>query len=257
MGFDAHIHLDFPEFDEDRTGVVERARSAGVVRMVLAGTEPQHWDRTARVATTFGFPFTLGVHPWYIDPDASIDAAMAHLACSASAADGLGELGLDFIHARDSGSRERQVAWFRAQLAVARDLERPIVLHAVRCHAELLRLLKRDGCPRAGGMLHAWSGAPEQVAEFLRHGLYLSFDLRTLARASARTLHSMRATPDDRVLLESDAPGRWQGRRTEPADVRSAAHHAADLLGRSFDTIWEQTAQNAERLWGKRASPRP
>jgi TatD DNase family protein len=157
---DAHTHLDFPEFDADRDAVVLRARSVGVARWVICGSRHEHWSETERIAAETGGIAILGVHPW---STAELDAkGLAPWLEDLKQRDlrGIGEIGLDTLH----GGWENQRRGFRDQLAIARERELPVVLHCVRAYPELLALLERDGVPRAGGMMHAWSGPPDQVA---------------------------------------------------------------------------------------------
>lgn len=253
-GFDAHTHLDDPAFDGDRAEVCARARAAGVTDFAIAGADPAHWDRVVRVAAEIGAVATLGLHPWWAGDlsETAIDGIVARLA-GALGSTGLGECGLDHHRARDEGARARQRHALRAQLALARERDVPVILHCVRAHGALLAILRADGIPAAGGFVHAWAGPPDLVQPFLALGLDLSFGSLVARPGAKRARASVVRVPADRLLLETDAPdqplpGRTRG---EPADVVAIATEAATLRGEDPRALLGLAGDNARRQWGR------
>ena len=143
-----------------------------------------------------------------------------------SARAGLGECGLDFAPGRPE--RALQEAVFAAQLAMARDLDRPLAIHCVQAWGRLLALVRQIGLPRAGAMVHGFSGSREVAAELQGLGVHLSF-------SGPGRPGVLAAVAAERLLLETDAPG--QGDR-EPAQVAQAAGPEA-----------AQVQENARRLF--------
>jgi len=238
---DAHTHLDFPAFEADRAAVCARARAKGVGGWVIAGADPTHWGRVERVAAQTGGVAVLGIHPWWSTARADLDELARR------ATHGIGEIGLD----RARGSLAEQEALFRDQLAIARHRDLPVVLHCVRAYPELLRLLRDDGVPSVGGMVHGWNGPAELAAEFVDLGLSLSFGTRLCGNPGRRVRTSVVTVPGDRLLLETDCPDQaLAGRaRGEPVDLLEVARAAAAHRGGDVDALLHTTAVNARRLF--------
>jgi TatD DNase family protein len=258
---DAHTHLDFPEFDPDRDAVLARARAEGVDGFVICGSVHQRWDDTVALAGRIGAIAVLGVHPWSaaeLDPDA-LAPWLADLRGRQLVA--VGEIGLDALWARTDEARANQRRAFRDQLALARERDRPVVVHCVRAYPELLAILERDGAPRAGGMMHAWSGPPDQVERALRLGLHVSFGPMVLRDRARKARQSVPRVPDERLLIETDCPNMLPPGETrgEPAHLPRVAREIAALRGQDVARVAAVTASNARALlWtdSRRAEPR-
>jgi TatD DNase family protein len=243
---DAHTHLDAPAFDADRAAVVARARAAGVETIVVCASDPARWS----FAGTVGDAAFLGIHPWVAaDLD---DAAYAALLddLRGRAAFGVGEIGLDRLHAPTPARWERQVRALRDQLALARERDVPVQLHGVRAWPELLTVVARDGLPRAGGIAHAWSGAPDQAERAVRLGLLVSFGPLVLHDRARKARQSAAVVPRDRLLVETDSPdGRPPGAaRGEPADLPRVVAALAALRGEAAADVGAATARTFGRL---------
>lgn len=253
MSFDAHTHLDFPAFDADRDAVCARARQAGVTGWVIAGADPAHWDRVRAVAQQTGGVVALGVHPWWsiqID-EAHEDTLLQQLREAPPAA--IGETGLDHLRARNAEHRQRQRTSFRKHLALARELNRPVVLHIVRAYTEALQILRHDGLPEAGGMVHRWSGKHTQARQAAMMGLHVSFGPELLTRGPLK--EAVKHVPSDKLLFETDAPdvpieGRQRG---EPADIGHVIAEAARRRRADPAELAAVSEANARRLFGLEA----
>jgi TatD DNase family protein len=165
----------------------------------------------------------------------------------------IGELGL---HATGKAPPERlqqQERAFRAQLALARQLDLPLVLHVVRTHAEVLRILKSDGVPRAGGVVHSYSGSAELVADYVRLGLHLSFAGPVTYPDAHRVQAAARAVPAARLLVETDAPDQtpWARRPApcEPAFLPDIVQALAAHRGTTPAELARFTDSNARQLF--------
>lgn len=248
---DAHTHLDFAVFDGDRAEVVRRARAAGVRSWIVCGSDHEDWDRTVRIADETGGVALLGVHPW--SAAALDDDALAPFLADLARRDlvGIGEIGLDVPHAPDDVARENQRRALRAQLALARDRDLPVVIHCVRAYPELLAILERDGLPRAGGMMHAWSGHPDQVGRALALGLYVSFGPMVMFDRAKKARASVPLVPEERLLVETDCPNmRPPGEaRGEPAFLPRVVAELARLRGGEPDALARVTSRNLLRLF--------
>ncbi len=250
--FDAHTHLDFPEFDRDRAEVCARARGAGVSAWVVAGADPALWPRVRRVAEETHGVAVLGVHPWFVDEHWA--SRVDELA--GSSVSGLGETGLDWLHARAPEERARQLACLRAHLALARERDLPVTVHCVRAHAVLADLLKSDGTPAAGLIVHGWTGPLAGAQQLARLGATISIGPRVTDRRARRCRESAAGLPLDRLVIETDCPDAplAPGRRGEPADLIAVAATVASLRGIPPAEVIRATSAAARRLWP--AAPR-
>ena len=252
MSFDAHTHLDFPALDPLRDAVVKDARVAGISGWVIAATEPKHWDRVIRIARETGGTPLLGIHPWWAQ-EYSTEQLQSHLAALSNRCPrhGLGEIGLDYVRARPGEERDQQMRVFRAQLALAREIDRPVAIHCVRAHSDLLHTLKTDGLPKAGGMLHGWSGGPQYVASALALGLFISFGPSLLNPKRRKVRESALLVPTARTCLETDSPDQPLNGKTLGTlqDLHAVAIGLAQLRKEPVDALWSQCGDNAQTLW--------
>lgn len=259
---DAHCHLDLPAFDADRAAVWARARAAGVSRALVPAVRPDTWAATLACALPGERSVALGVHPHALRdlPRAALDRGLAELAATVRAhrdrVVAIGECGLDasLDPAVVDPMLQRQV--FLAQVAVAAELDLPLVLHVVRAHALALTLLQSARLPSRPGMVHAYSGGPDLVRAWTALGFHLSFG-GSVTRPRARApVDSAKAVPDERLLIETDAPDQIatgvarDGRRGEPADVAVVAEAVAKVRGRSLEDVAVRTTANAAALFG-------
>jgi TatD DNase family protein len=248
---DSHCHLDDKQFDPDREQVIERALAAGVERMMAIGTGsgPPDLEAGLRLARQHDFIYaTVGVHPH----DAAKATPETFAAMEALAAGkkvlAIGEIGLDYHY--DFSPRDVQRDAFVAQLELAAKVGKTIVIHTREAWDDTLRLL-REHWP-GGGIMHCFSGGPEEARQALDLGFYLSFG-GVLTFPKAETLReAARLAPEDRLLLETDAPYLApvpkRGKRNEPAFMLETARRLAEVRGAAPERMAEQTWANFERL---------
>jgi TatD DNase family protein len=205
-GYDVLTHLDSPKYAGSLDVICDRARAVGVRRWCIAGANPERWRHVRSTAHATQAQWAVGVHPWW-----SADASAQQLAEWMQTLDQLdppavGEIGLDHLRGPSPAQRSRQIQALRTQLAWARERDRPVILHCVRALPELLHLLQRDGLPKRGGLLHAWSGPADLVAAYLDVGLHISFGPGLLRNSAHKIRASAREVPAHRLLLETDCP---------------------------------------------------
>ena len=254
--FDAHCHLDL--FDGDPAAAWAAARTAGVRGAVLAGVDPPGWAAQAALAAALpGLAVTFGVHPWTA-ADARDEDEDGLLAALDAALDGdprpvgLGETGLDWGRRCVKATRPRQERMFRAQLALARARDLPVVLHVVAAQGRALEIVRADGLPAAGGMIHRYSGSKELVPVWVAAGLHLSLSPAVLH--SPRLAQAARRVPADRLLVETDAPDALPasagGDDVEMDALPRVVAAVAAARGASPAEIAALTERNARRLFG-------
>jgi TatD DNase family protein len=249
---DSHVHLADPAFDDDRADTVERARSAGALALVCIGESLDAARRAGDLAARHpGFCFhTAGVHPHdAADFDASRDLAgiRAELARGAVA---VGECGLDYHY--DHSPRERQRDAFAAQLALAAEQARPVVVHTREAEDDTRAMVSDAGRAGVRGVLHCFTGSHALARAALDVGWLVSFSgIVTFRKWDDDEL--VRLVPDDRLLVESDAPYLapvpHRGRRNEPSYVPLTIERVAAIRHASPDALAGITAANARHLF--------
>ena len=200
---DAHCHYQFAEVPY---AAVELARSEGVGYAVINGSSPADWADVAALAVRDprNLP-SFGLHPWDVPaaPAGWLDELRRVLLAHPAA--GVGEMGLDrWIEGFDPDAQE---AAFRAQLALAVELDRPLTIHCVRAIGPLMDILRSAAPPRRGFLLHSWNGPVELVPELARLGAYFSFSAHHFPERKAHLrVQFAAAIPPERILVETDAP---------------------------------------------------
>ena len=250
--FDTHAHLHVPEFAEDLAAVLERARAAGVQRLVTIGTDVA--TTAAAIALAEGDEriwATAGLHPHdAADADEEAFAEIERLARHPRVV-AVGEIGLDFF--RNLSPPDVQERTFRRLLALARRLGKPAVMHCRDAHAETLAILEEERVSEVGGIMHCFSGDVAIARRCLDAGLLISL-AGPVTYKNARALPDVaRFVPGDRLVIETDCPylppQQHRGHRNEPAYLALTAARIAALRGEALDTLGPQMSANARRLF--------
>ncbi len=258
---DSHCHLDDEQFASDRGETIERAVTSGVEIMLAIGTNdgPPDLEPAIRLADTFEPVYaTVGVHPHSAAQaeDRTFDDLRALLRHPKVLA--IGEIGLDYHY--DFAPRERQQEVFIEQMRIAREFRKPIVIHTREAWDDTFALLRAHWTP-AGlpGIMHCFTGGPEEARISLDLGFFLSFGgVVTFPKAVANQ-EAARIVPLGRLLVETDAPYLapvpHRGKRNEPAFVVHTARKIAELRGISFEEAGASTSANFRRmLMGEKVS---
>jgi TatD DNase family protein len=253
--FDTHAHLHFPDFDADRDAMLERARDAGVTRIVTIGTEPESSRAAVAMAARQAAVWaTVGIHPHdAAEGDAAALAEIERLAAEPRVV-AVGEIGLDYF--RNLSPREDQHRVFRALLGTARRARKPVVVHCREAHDDVLRILDEERVADVGGIMHCFSGDVAVARRCLDLGLLLSL-AGPVTYPNARALPDVaRFVPADRFVIETDCPflppQGYRGKRNEPAYLALTAARVAELRGERLEALAERTTANACALLGLR-----
>ena len=249
--FDTHAHLHFPEFAGDLAAVLERARIAGVRRMLTIGTNVE----TSRAAVTLAAReadvwAAVGIHPH--DAAEADDPALAEIERLAGEPRvvAIGETGLDFF--RNLSPRDAQERGFRAQLALARRVRKPVLVHCRDAHEETLALLAEERVGTTGGIMHCFSGDVAVARRCLDLGLLISL-AGPVTYPKARALPDVaKFVPGDRLVVETDCPflppQPYRGKRNEPAYLAITAARVAELRGEPLEVLAGRMAENGRTL---------
>jgi TatD DNase family protein len=255
---DSHCHLDFPDFADDLDGVVARAAEAGVERMTTISTRVAEAGRLRAIAERFpSVYFTVGTHPHHAAEEPETDAAAIRALAAHPKCVGIGEAGLDYHYNYAPPDVAKQV--FRAQIALARELKLPLVIHAREADDDVAAILRDEmGQGAFKAVLHCFTSSRSLAEVGLALGLYVSFSGVLTFKNSADLRALARDIPLDRLLVETDAPYLapvpHRGARNEPAFVVDTAHVLAEAKAVDFATLAAATRANTLRLFSKIAA---
>ncbi|VEP15233.1 D-aminoacyl-tRNA deacylase [Hyella patelloides LEGE 07179] len=251
---DTHVHINFDVFQGNLSSLEQRWREAGVVHLVHSCVEPKEFQGIQSLADKFPeLSFAVGLHPLDVDRWTEKTASQIKtLASSDSRVVAIGETGLDFYKANNY---QKQKLALESQLAVARELNKPVIIHCREAAPQLKEIIENFQRERGvvRGVMHCWGGTPEETAWFLDLGFYISFSGTVTFKKAKQIKESATIVPQDRLLIETDcpflAPVPKRGKTNEPSFVKYVAQQLADLRGISLEELAQQTTSNACRLF--------
>ena len=252
MIFDTHAHYDSGAFNADREELLASMPSKGVGLILDPGCE----ERSSRAALALAekYPFVyaaVGVHPEDMEGMTSdtletIRSLARHEKCVA-----IGEIGLDYYW--DDMHKTEQKELFAAQLALAEDLDLPVIVHDREAHADCMEITGRF--PKARGVFHCFSGSAEMAKELLRRGSwYLGFDGPVTYKNARKAIEVLEIVPPERILVETDSPYMspvpLRGKRNDSSNLVYIIQKIAEIKGMTPQQIERITWENGKRLFG-------
>jgi len=252
---DTHAHLDDERFHADRLDVLNRARQAGLCRIITVATTATSSSQSIALAEKHALlSATVGIHPNHAAEVSPGDWDEVVRLAPRTQVVGIGETGLD--RHWDRTPFPQQEDYFARHLQLARLHKKPVIIHGREADADIVRMLREDFDQHGPvhGVMHSFAGAGETAQACLQMGLYISF-AGMLTYKNAANLRELAATiPLDRLLVETDspylAPVPMRGKRNEPAFVAHTAACLAEALALDVNVLAEATTNNARRLFG-------
>ena len=248
---DTHTHLDFPDFDPDRSELLAQSRTLGVRRMVVLGVFEGNWQRVwDLVQSDPDLHAAIGLHPVYLEQHRPEDLTalgdwLTRLAGHRQLC-AVGEIGLDYFI--ESLDRQRQQTLFEAQLRLAVDFNLPALIHVRRSHAAVIATLKRIKLPRAG-IIHAFAGSREEAREYIKLGYKLGLGGAPTWPQALRMHRVLADLPLETVVLETDAPdmapSMFPGVRNTPAHLPAICEAIAELMNVTPQQLAQASTANA------------
>jgi TatD DNase family protein len=252
---DSHAHIDFPQFDEDREAMLERASAAGVKTILAIGTGPgpEKLDAAIPYAESHDWIYTsVGIHP-----HEAKEVTPAHLETLARLSNhpkviAWGEIGLDYYY--DHSPREVQQRVFREQMELARAARLPLIIHCRDAWSDCLDILEEAWKPSGfGGILHCFTSTIEDARRGLDMGFLISFTGNLTFPKAQKIRDVAKDVPLENILIETDspylAPQPMRGKRNEPAYVAEVAKALANVRNLGTEETAELTAGNFRRFF--------
>jgi TatD DNase family protein len=253
MLVDSHCHLDY--FEKELDAVVDRARAAGLSRMVTISTWMSKFPGIRSIAERFDDVFcSVGTHPHHADKEEDVTVADLVAATKHAKVVAIGEAGLDYHY--DNSPRDAQERGFRRHIAAARETQLPLVIHTREADEDTAAILEEETVKgEFPFVLHCFTGGEELARRGVALGGYVSFSGILTFKTSDHLRKIAAMLPEDRILVETDAPYLaplpWRGKKNEPSYVVETAKVLAEARGVSPVRIGEITTANFHRLFSK------
>ena len=252
MLFDTHAHYDDDQFDEDRAEVLRSLAEHGVGLVVNPSVTAENAKTVLAMAEEYPFLYAaVGVHPencaHYDEEElARLKELAKHPKCVA-----IGEIGLDYYW-EENPPREFQQRVFREQMALARELKLPVIVHDREAHADSLSIVKEF--PEVKGVFHCFSGSAEMARELLALGWMISFTGVVTYKNARKAVEAAAVIPLDRLMLETDSPYMspvpCRGKRNDSRHLIHIAEKLAEIKGVSAEELIRITTENGRRFFG-------
>ncbi|MFT7667656.1 MAG: TatD DNase family protein [Planctomycetota bacterium] len=247
---DTHSHIFWKDFDGEREAVIERARKAGVDRMLVVGTDLETSKQCFELCDGIvGLFPTAGIHPH--DAEGVSDEMRAEIErmCRREECVAVGETGLDYF--KEFSPRADQQRNFRWHIELANELNKPVIVHSRDAHEDTVKLLSEGKAKQ--GVMHCYTMGPEELTAYLELGFYISFSGVVTYPKNDANREAAALVPLDRLLVETDCPflspqGK-RGKRNEPALIVETLKRVAEVRGANIEELAQATSANATRLF--------
>lgn len=251
MLFDTHAHYDDESFDADRDAVLTALPEQGVCLILNPGCDVESSRKAVRYAAAYPHVYAaVGIHPENCGGCTAGDLDAIRALAQLPKTVAIGEIGLDYYWA-ENPPRDFQQQVLRQQLALARELALPAIIHDREAHADTLAIVREF--PGVTGMFHCFSGSPEMARELLKMDWYLGFDGPVTYKNARRAPEVAAVTPLDRMLIETDSPYMtpvpYRGRRNDSGYVHLVAEKLAEWKGVTPEEMARVTTENGKRLF--------
>lgn len=252
MLFDTHAHLNAVQYEQDLEEVIQRAKDEGVSHIVVVGFDRPTIKRAMELTESYDFIYAaVGWHP--VDAIDMTDEELAWIKELASHPKvvALGEMGLDYYW--DKSPKEVQKEVFRKQIALAKEVKLPIIIHNREATADILEILKEENAHEVGGIMHCFSGSLEVARQCMDMNFYISFGGPVTFKNAKKPKEVAAAIPLEYLLIETDCPyltpHPFRGKRNEPSYVKYVAEKIAELRELTFEEVAHITTENAKKIF--------
>lgn len=252
MLIDTHTHIDLDNFKDHFDEVLKTAQEYNVGKMIIPGVEPNGFERIIKLCEQHENLYgAIGIHPEEINSynQNSVELIKKYLKHPKVVA--VGEIGLDYYW--DKSQIERQKEIFEEQIYIAKEANKPIIVHDREAHLDSFEILKKTNANEVGVVMHCFSGSPEFAMECVKEGFYIALGGVTTFKNAKKAKEVAKIVPLDKLLIETDAPYMtpvpYRGKENQPAYVKFVAEEIAKLRNISFEEVEKATTNNACKLF--------
>ena len=251
MLFDTHAHYDDPQFDSDRTELLTALPAEGVSLVLNPGCDPESSAKAVAMAQQYPHIYAaVGWHPENCAPFSEEGFSRLRELARQPKVQAIGEIGLDYYWA-ETPPKAQQQRVFRRQMALAQELDLPVIVHDREAHGDSLAIVREF--PQVTGVFHCYSGSVETAQELVKLGWMLSFTGVITYKNARKALEVLEAIPLERIMIETDspymAPVPCRGKRNDSRLVRYVAQKLAEIKGISEEEAITATRENGKRFF--------
>lgn len=253
MIFESHAHYDDKAFDEDRESLLSAMRENGIAYIVNVGASLESTETT--IALTRKYPFiygAAGVHPNETGALNEENFVWLEQQCRQLKVAAVGEIGLDYYW--DKPSRETQKKWFERQLDLAREVQKPVIIHSRDAAKDTYDIMTAKNASEIGGVIHCYSYSADMALDYVKMGFYIGIGGVVTFKNARKMKEVAEAVPLERILLETDspylAPAPYRGKRNSSLYLPLIAKELSQIKGIDYEQVVRQTCENAKRLFG-------
>ena len=252
MLFDTHAHYDSRQFNADREEVLSGLKEQGVSLVVNPGCDIPTSRMAVAIAEKHPFVYAaVGFHPEELDGAELSDLEEIRALAAHEKVVAIGEIGLDYYWVKDEEGRKKEQDFFRAQLALAEELDLPVIVHDREAHGDTLAIVKEY--PNVKGVFHCYSGSVEMAEELVKMGWMISFTGVLTYKNARKSVEVAEAVPMERLMVETDAPYMapepHRGKRNDSGYVVHTCRKLAEIKGLSLEECARITRENGCRLF--------
>ena len=260
MLFDTHAHYDSRQFNADRDEVLSSLPAQGVSLVVNPGCDIPTSRMAVAIAEQYPHVYAaVGFHPEELAEAQLADLDEIRRLAAHEKVVAIGEIGLDYYWVKDEEGRKKEQDFFRAQLALAEELDLPVIVHDREAHGDTLAIVKEF--PNVRGVFHCYSGSAEMAKELVDMGWMISFTGVLTYKNARKAVEAAEVIPMDRLMVETDAPYMapepCRGRRCDSSLVVHTCRRLAEIKGISLEECAKITAENGRRFFGIPATETP
>ena len=250
MLFDTHAHMDDRAFDEDREALLTKLPEQGIGLLMNPGCSLASSRNAVALAERYDYIYAaVGSHPDAADEVNDQVLAEYQALCKHEKVLAIGEIGLDY-HYEDI-PRERQQAAFRAQMALAAELDLPVIVHEREAHEDGMRIVEEY--PTVKGVFHCYSGSAEMAKWLVSRGWYIGFTGVLTFKNARKAVETAASIPLERIVVETDcpymSPEPFRGKRNDPGRLYRMAEKLAEIRGLSVEEIHANTMETGKKLY--------
>lgn len=251
---DTHTHLNDAKFQDDVKETVERARAAGVTRMINMGDTLASSEAAVNLAEAYdGLYAGVGIHPEEAFEMTSREDDILAGWTDMPKVVAIGEIGLDYYW-KGNEPKDVQKRRLLEQLDLAKQFDLPVIIHDRDAHGDILEIFQKE-VTGVRAVFHCYSGSLEMAKELLKRGFYLGFGGTSTYKNAAKVREVLQYVPDDLLLFETDSPYLtpvpYRGKRNQPGYTELVARNAAEVRGTTFEALAAQTTKNVKTLFNK------
>ena len=250
MLFDTHAHLNDPAFDPDREELMNGLAAKGVGYVMNAGCSLESSRDIVKMTEAYPWLYgSVGSHPDSADEVNEEVIEEYRKLCGHEKIKAIGEIGLDYYY--EDIPRDIQKHAFRMQMALAKELDMPVIVHEREAHDDGMRIVKEF--PKVKGVFHCYSGSAEMARQLVNMGWYIGFTGVLTFKNARKAVETAASIPLDRIVIETDcpfmAPEPYRGKRNDPGYLPRMAEKLAEIRGISVEEAIAATTANAKRLY--------